>query len=326
MRHTCMACRSEMAGDCGKGPGLEGPENEIEMRFNRMVKPGSNLKRSTPRVKKPAPISEPLARSLNSYALAAAASGVAVLACAMPAEGAPVCKTVSVDLQGSATFPLNPANQFAAPFNIAQSVYSFSFYTTGISQFFWWNRAFFEPNSAGAKVITTSNNLPADVALGAEIGPGGNFKKPASYGMLFTYGRGTFRHNQGGGTKSNHRGNLNLFGDNYIGFEFVESGQLHYGWIRLRITTKPGYVKKNFTSTHVLAYGYETTPNTAIAAGSCSGEEKANSIEPQNSQLPPANLGLLALGNPALPAWRRPQPLLSESGFSIADHQRPAAK
>jgi hypothetical protein len=275
-----------------------------------MMNSDQESNRLTPRAKTPAPISDPLARCLNAYAIAAAASGVAVLACAMPAEGAPVCKTLSIDLQSSATFPLNPANQFAAPFNVAQSVYAFSFYTTGISQFFWWNRGFFEPNSGGAKVITASNSLPADLALGAEIGPGGNFNKPASYGMLFTYGRGTRGHFQGGGNKRSHRGNLNLLGDNYIGFEFRESGQLHYGWVRLRVTTKQGYYNKNYTSTHVLGYGYETAPNTAIAAGSCSADAQAKLAAPSGPgpDSRKASLGMLALGSEGIARRRTPQP------------------
>ena len=131
--------------------------------------------------------------------------------------------------------------------------------------------------------------------------------------MLFTYGRGTFRHNQGGGTKNNHRGNLNLFGDNYIGFEFVESGQLHYGWVRLRVTTKPGFFNKTYTSTHVLGYGYETAPNTAIAAGSCGMEAKqekpdVTSQKPSSASSAKTSLGLLALGSDGVANWRRPLP------------------
>jgi hypothetical protein len=269
----------------------------------------ASTKRVFPRTKSPARLSGPLTRGLNAYALAAAASGVTVLACVMPAEGAPVCKTLSIDLQSSATFPLNPANQFAAPFNVAQSLYSFSFYTTGISQFFWWNRGFFTPNSAGAKVLTGANNLPANVAFGVEIGPGGQFAKPASYGMLFTYGRGTYNHVQGGGTKQKHRGNLNLFGDNYVGFQFTQSGQVYYGWARLRVTTKKIY-SLYYTSLHILGYGYETAPNTAIAAGSCSGTASSESFAPQatSSEAQPPSLGMLAQGSEGIARWRTLQP------------------
>src|ERR1700683_202152 len=67
--------------------------------------------------------------------------------------------------------PPSPAMGGPALFIGAQSLYTQYFSTTGISQFFWWNRGFFTPNSAGAKVLLGPKGLPADVAFGAEIWP-----------------------------------------------------------------------------------------------------------------------------------------------------------
>jgi hypothetical protein len=259
--------------------------------------------RAVPRVKTPARLSEPLSRGLNAYAFAAAAAGVAAIACAMPAEGAPVCKDLSAKLLATNTLPLNPAEQAVAPFNIAQTTMSYFLSTTGISQFIWWNRGFFVPNSAGAKVLLGAKNVPANVASGAEIGPGGQFGKGASYGVLFTYGRGNFSHIQGGGTKLKHRGNLSLVQDNYIGFQFSESGQAHYGWVRLRVTFQNP--PQTHTVIHVLGLGYESAPNTAIAAGSCSGSEKEKAGA-RPSDFRGASLGMLALGSEGVRSWRRP--------------------
>ncbi len=290
-----------------------------------MSNPRSTTKRALSRVRSQANLSEPLTRNLNAYALMAAASGVSLLASAMPAEAAATCQQLSIDLRSNSSYVLNPTLQVPGPFIVAQSYFAYSPITTGNSTLMWWNRAFFTPNTAGAKVLVDAKGLPADVAFGSQIGPNAQFGKGASYGELFTYGFGNFSF-RGGGTKLKHRGNLSFAKDNYIGFQFSLAGQLHYGWARLRVTFRAPAGYNPIPITHVLGYGYETAPNTAIAAGSCSGDEKANAIEPPNSQLPPANLGLLALGNPALPAWRRAQPLLSESDFPTADHQRPAAK
>jgi hypothetical protein len=273
-----------------------------------MMKPDSNsTKRALPLAKKsPSPLSEILNRRLNAYAMAAAASGVAVLACAAPAEGQPVCKAVSIDLSSRSTYPLNPAHQFAAPFNVAQSVYTNYFSTTGVSQFFWWNRAFFTPNSAGAQVLLGSNNLPADLAFGAEVGPGGQFGKGSSYGLLFTYGRGTYG-GVGGGTKNQHRGNLSLTKNGYVGFQFAQSGETYYGWARLAVTFKQGYFNKNYTSIHVMSFGYESTPNTGITAGNCkTGEQATTAASLENSlATQPGSLGMLALGSEGLANWRK---------------------
>jgi hypothetical protein len=257
-------------------------------------------KRGFPRVKTPARLSEPLSQRLNAYALAAGAAGVAVLASTMPAEAEPVCKTLTAQLTRTSTFPLYLIDQAVPPFNIAQGTNSTfrSISVTGIGTIMWWNRGFFTPNTAGAKMLLGPKQWPADVASGSEIGPGGNFGKGASYGLLFTYGKGHFSY-VGGGTKVRHEGNLNLTQNNYIGFEFVESGALHFGWARLSVSFKSvsaGNVKH--TLVHVLGYGYESTPDTAIGAGSCAPGEQANMGNPKvSSASAGASLGTLALGS-----------------------------
>jgi len=238
------------------------------------------------------------------------AIAVAVLACAMPAEAAPVCKTLTAQLTRTSTFPLYLIDPAVAPLNIAQGTNS-SFRSgtlTGIGTIMWWNRGFVTPNTAGAKVLLGADELPAALASGAEIGPGGDFGKGASYGLLFTYGKGHFSY-RGGGTKLRHAGNLNLTQNNYVGFEFTESGALHYGWARLSVTFKTvsgGNV--THTVVHILGYGYESTPNTAIAAGSCSETNKSDASATRGSaaNARSATLGMLALGKEGVASWRTP--------------------
>jgi hypothetical protein len=258
--------------------------------------------------KVPARLSELLGKMLNAYTLSAGAAGVAALACALPAEGAPVCKTLSTELHHTNSFPLYLPGVTVAPVNIVQTTNSqfVTFSSENIFTAFWWNRAFFTPNSAGANVMLGAKGLPADLASGAEIGPGGDFGKGASYGMLFTYGRGRIFTVIGGGTKLKHRGNFSFAGDNYIGFEFSDLGAIHYGWARLSASVIQGaHTKARLTVLNILGYGYETTPNTAIAAGSCSTEQASNG-DVQNSSPTAANpsLGMLALGSEGLASWR----------------------
>jgi hypothetical protein len=268
-------------------------------------------KRPFPRVKSPVQLPEMLNRRLSSYAMAAAAAGVATVACSVPAEAAPVCKNVSIQLFATTTFSLNPANQIAPPFNIAQS--TFSYFTSGGYYFPWWNRAFFVPNTAGANVLLGAKSFPADVASGASIGPGGQFGKGKSYGLMFTYGKGPlfFRAN---GTLNRHRGNFNLEETNFIGFEFLQGGNVHYGWARLRVKIVHRRSYEPETITQVLGWGYETTPNTAIAAGDCSGSAQADAggiskdnqskTDQAGSEVSVSRLGILALGSEGLSMWR----------------------
>jgi len=250
---------------------------------------------------------------LNSYALAASAAGVAVLACSVRADCAPVCKNVYVKLVGTDTYALNPGRQLIAPFNLAETNNDVSSHSSTA-----WNRGFLTPNSAGAKALL-SKGYPAALASGATIGPGGQFGDGKSYGMLFTYGpanRGTYHH---------HLANLRLGRFNYVGFKFSSAGENHYGWVRLKVTFQSGG-DGPYGTMQIPKYGYETTPNTAIRAGQCSSEtarnthpaskERARSASARNhgsADSPakatsharqPASVGALALGAQGLALWR----------------------
>jgi hypothetical protein len=287
---------------------------------------GANLSETnSAKWKTPRELPEQLHRRLNCYALAAGAAGVAILACSVPVDAAPVCTKLHIDLVGTGTYALNPAHQRVPPFNIAETYNNVSSLLGGS-----WNRGFFIPNWVGAMPLLGANNLPADVRSGASIGPRGNFAKGPSYGMLFTYGIGK-------GTINHHKGNLQFGQSNYIGFKFGVAGESHYGWVRMNVTFEARADGKMGTM-HIHGYGYETTPNKAIHAGQCSATEQASepsakpnpspTAMPTTARKPqgrdrirnnqeasasalgatatdPAMLGLLALGAPGRSIWRR---------------------
>jgi hypothetical protein len=240
---------------------------------------------------------------LNGYMLCASTAGVAILACSLPAEGSPVCLQVGFTLQGTDTYALNPVLSPVAPFNIAQTFSSPSSHPT-----FAGGRLFLTPNFPDAETVTAENDLPADLPAGASIGPGGNFGEGKSYGLLFSTNR------------SRHQGNLEPGKTNYFGYRFLISGRIHYGWVRI----KESGTHTDF-QTQVLASGYESAPDTAIAAGVCtsalpltgaastrqngapnSGNQAGGSAANSSSDTPrPTSLGMLALGIQGLPLWRR---------------------
>jgi|SRR5271154_617423 len=259
------------------------------------MKSSENSKRSALGKLQPAVLSDSLHRKLNGYALAAGAAGVAALACSPQAEAAPVCKTLSIQIVGNNTLPFNPAGEAFPPLQIAQT--TFHTFTSGYSRPSMWNRGFFTPNSKGASLLLGKSNYPANLASGASIGPGGNFGKGGSYGLLFTYGIGS-PGNRRHGTVLSHEGNLNLQGKtDYVGVQFTQDGKTHYGWARLQITLENARIGKA-SVIHYLGWGFESTPNTAIAAGSCSSPEQANAgTLDASSNSAGASLGLLALGN-----------------------------
>lgn len=292
-----------------------------------MLKSDARFEKSRPSLSQgPARISDALNRRLTAYAVAASAAGVAVLACSPAAEAAPVCKTLSDKLYFTRTYPLYLGEQAAPPFNLAQTTLQYT-PSSGYAGLFWWNRDFLVPNSAGANVMLGPKNFPANLAAGSAIGPAGQFGKGQSYGLLFTYGRGYPFDTRGHGNLVNHLGNFDLQKTNFVGFSFTHAGQVHYGWVRLRVTFRPKSGGK-FAITEVLGWGYEQTPNTAIAAGSCTaskvsaqnnsgGDKTATDLPAQQKATttqPVASLGMLAAGNLGRSLYAVPRKTSTTSG------------
>jgi hypothetical protein len=93
--------------------------------------------------------------------------------------------------------------------------------------------------------------------------------------------------------------------DRYLGLRFLIKGQIHYGWARLNVSFKNGGFSGLLTG-----YAYETISNKAIITGKTKGTEEdgVDQLSPTSLTAPtrePATLGLLALGSPRLPIWRR---------------------
>jgi len=236
-----------------------------------------------------------LQQRLGVYALSAAAAGVAVMACSVAADAAPICKPSSVVVEKQ-SFPLNPAGEQISPFEIADTFNNVCS-QSGCS----WNRGFLTPNAPLASPLVANNGFPANLPFGASIGPDGQFAEGREYGLLFTYGPWA------GGDKSHHRGNFDFSKDNYFGFKFPISGQTHYGWVRLSVAVSGGY-SNLATSIKVIEYAYESEPNRAIRAGSCSTSEPSSAGligAPAAGISRPFSLGTLALGAQGIPLWRR---------------------
>ena len=93
----------------------------------------------------------------------------------------------------------------------------------------------------------------------------------------------------------------------YLGLKFRFKHELHFGWARLSVK-----IDKTAKITVTLTgYAYETLPNRPIIAGKTHDEDDVDpgsgaSLTNPIPDIPrPATLGLLALGSPGLPIWRR---------------------
>jgi hypothetical protein len=247
--------------------------------------------------RKPADLSESTGGRLNSYALAASAAGVGVLALSQGAEAKIIYVPADVKI-----------NQHNMDYYIDidhDGVEDFEIYWLGGT-----STQFFNLLGVGAAGGAPKGDLvvgrdPHASALraGATIGPKQFFSAYAgSMAGFGTSSRG--QHFQG--LWANGGKGLK---DHYVGFRFVSKGAMHYGWFRMNVSFS-NVEDHEYVSGLLTGYAYETIPNKPIVAGKTEGPEEdsvdeANSATLNEPALQPASLGLLAMGSPGLSVWRR---------------------
>lgn len=230
---------------------------------------------SIPQPRRKLKISDSLNRQLNTYALAASAAGVSVLASVQPAQAKIVYKPTHKVLPYGITYiDLNHDGINDLAINRFQTSRS---------------------NGAGTLLDVVSGSFVAthvgvgdveDLKAGYRIRAHDVFADYGAMGEALWYhheGQGSFTGpwmNGGKGVKNR-----------YIGAKFRIGGKVHYGWIRLSVCFPHKTVKAVMTG-----YAYETIPGKGIVAGKTKGPDVATAST--------ATLGHLATGASAIPAWR----------------------
>jgi len=226
---------------------------------------------------------ESLGRRLSTYALAAGAAGVGLLALAPAANAGIVYKQVNltiaagdsppgaltgIDLNGDGINDLS----FQHWIHGSNSRFTFRSYET----------ALIPPIDRGPRGL-----ILGPLATGYQIGPGDNLGGGGRVkGFVLTpetrINSGAWATALGG-----------FYGAGFLGVELAIDGQAHYGWLYLAIEVPLVSRDGSSGDDAVLDYAYETNPNESIRAG-------------QTSDAPePGTLGLLALGALGLGLWRR---------------------
>jgi hypothetical protein len=150
--------------------------------------------------------------------------------------------------------------------------------------------------ASGASVVGRSNQVVA-LKFGAVIGGRREFEAGKQL-LAFEYS-GRFRSPFTSGPFANTT-------NRFLGLKFELNGQLHYGWAGFGKV----YHSRSVASV-LLAYAYETDPNTPIYAGQSSDSPSESrqlcggAIAPNTAKQQPATLDLLALGSLGLDAWRK---------------------
>jgi hypothetical protein len=218
------------------------------------------------------------------YALAAGATGVALLSAAQPA---------------AAEIVYTPAHQQI----LTQHKLTLDLNHDGIADFAISNRAFCTTDICGrtliARPLAPQNKVAGMKGLiftlyASAIKPGVKIDGLAHFsGKLMA----------ASGTECGYAGQWQNVANRYLGLKFVISGQVHFGWARFSVKSGTGKITAILTG-----YAYETIANKPIIAGQSKGPNTIIDGPAASLGTPepgPAKLGLLALGSPALSLWRR---------------------
>jgi hypothetical protein len=217
-------------------------------------------------------------RQLNSYALAATAAGVGVLAPSQPAEGkvvyTPVHRVVRGGDPGITYLDLN--HDGIADFKFQNwAVYSSDVQLATLSILPSGTNGIRGYGGSGIFSFRWASALPA----GTRIGQKDKFFTEKSDDMML---RGPFSWGQWMNVKNR-----------YLGFRFSIKGKTHYGWARLNVEYNP---KTIVLKALLTGYAYETVPNKPIITGKIKG--------PDVVTVQPGSLGHLAAGASETPMWR----------------------
>lgn len=225
----------------------------------------------------PSRLSDSVGRRLNSYALAASAAGVGMLALAQPAEAKIVYTPAHIKIGNGGV------HQFLLDLN-HDGAKDFSFTYPGRSAFTSLAGLSVRPVVKGNGEEETKTFSIADLPPGKEVGPARKFFS-ASEGIMAAWLVTTTR------SKASYFGDWVNVQNRYLGLKFVIKGKLHYGWARLSVADHVEDIVGTLTG-----YAYETIPNKPIIAGKTHG--------PDVITVQPASLGHLARGASAIPASR----------------------
>jgi hypothetical protein len=228
-------------------------------------------------------------RQLNTYALAATAAGVGVLALTQPVEAKIVFTPAHHVINANQTYRLDLNHDGIADF-VLKDFFATNSGDSGGSLNVLPKRS---ANEVWAVQHCTSGTVrlcAAALPKGTKIGSKGSFRPDYPAGEVMA---ASDIHGYRTGSWFNVT--------RYLGLKFVIKGKTHFGWARLAVSAQ------HFTFTATLTgYAYETIPGKAIIAGATKGPDDAEPTAALSSRTPePATLAALALGAPGLSIWRR---------------------
>jgi hypothetical protein len=224
-----------------------------------------------------------LENRLLSYSTAAAAAGVSLLAIVQPSEAKVVFTPTNQTIARNVTYTLDLNNDGIGDFTISNFGNDFDIgirNTNGSS----YTSVFMRAYALGkSNRVWGTLGFQSALAKGVSLSSKGKFNQNGGLmGHVSSHNFGPVYNGPwapDGATVSNK----------FVGFKFVISGQVHYGWARFTVRLRNA---ENGGAGHALltGYAYETVANKPIVTGQTTG--------PDVETMPRATLGHLAAGAP----------------------------
>jgi len=237
----------------------------------------------SPRPRKPSALSRSTRQQLNSYALAASAAGVSVLALARASEAKVIYTETHQVTRARVPLYIDLNHDGVKDFVLRTMYYRGSYSEVGLDASGYCN---VNNAVAGKRFSRSSYFFSAASALpaGARIGPKTKFPVQHPFMAVELFNRlHTSQHSDVGPWVGKGQGVRNR----YLGLKFVIHGKIHYGWSRVSVTL--GHQRQyNDVSGTLTGYAYETIPNKAIVTGKTNGRDVIT--------FQPDTLGALARG------------------------------
>ena len=275
-----------------------------------MARSSGSGRKSRKRSPKEPQLSGLLHRRLNAYALAASATGAALLALSPPSEAEIVYTPANSVISRNGSYRLDLNNDGIVDFTIVEFAKGSSLRSTQSLSVIPERQ---NQVMCGWVACTSGFSGAAAADFGNKIGtaqyawlpfPRDNMARAFnSPGFLFS--SGSWAH---------------IFQNRarYLGLKFQVDGETHFGWARLNVRFKQTSLRT--WQARLTGYAYETIPNKPIIAGQTTGPNDDAAAHPNSTlpvrptsvqrQPPPASprfatLGALALGVDGIALWRR---------------------
>jgi hypothetical protein len=227
-------------------------------------------------MRRSAPLSREIETRLRAYALAAAGSGIGLLALVQPSEAEIVYTPADVTITNrrGATYNLDLNGDGITDFVLGGGIDATTFYVRGLK-----GNELLGHRSAGSSVCYASA-----LKEGRIIGSGDPLRWCVDF-VLDELVPGFWRNVR----------------DRYLGFKFKVDNEIYYGWARLGVSVNGSRV-----TAHLTGYAYESVPDKPIKAGQTSETEATDAARPEDANsgdgalregLEADSLGALALGS-----------------------------